>query len=118
GRDDRVVAEGGRRLRLPGEPAPRRGAAGQDRGHHLDGYVAVQRRLVRLEDDAHAPLTDDLLHLVDAERAEQFRAVGGAQEVQVGRLHGDGPGGGLAFAEPFQDLRQRRVGGGGRRVTD
>jgi hypothetical protein len=116
--DDMVVADRGGGLRLAGEAPPGRGAAGQDRRHDLDGDRPVQRRLERLQHDAHAALADDPLHLVLAQQAQEARPVGRGEEVQVGRFRRSGPGPRLPLQQPPQHLHQRRVVGHGRRVAD
>ena len=116
--DDVVVADGGGGLRLAGEAPPGDGAAGHGGGQHLDRHQAVQRRIERLEDDAHAALADHLLHLVVAQHAQDARPVGRAQEVQVGRFLRRRSVAAFDLVQPLQDLRQGRVGGRDGRVAD
>ncbi len=81
-RHDVFVADRRGRPRLAGEPPPGRGHGRQLRRHHLDGHQPVQGRVVRLEHDPHAPLADDLDHLVLRHGAEQARPRRRAQEVE------------------------------------
>src|SRR5580693_2873846 len=53
-RDDVLVADGGGRLGLALETPARGNAASKVGGHHFESYHSVQRRLERLEHNAHA----------------------------------------------------------------
>jgi hypothetical protein len=89
--DDVVVDDRGGRLRLAGEPLPRRPAGGQQRREHLDGHGAAQGRLPGLEHHAHAALAEHAEHLVGAEPAQVARLVRRRQEAQVGVFRRDRP---------------------------
>jgi len=64
----------------------------------------VQRRLVGFEHHPHAALADHLLHLVPAERAEEARPIGGAEEIQIGRLRRGRQDWSLDFVQSLQEL--------------
>src|SRR5207244_5570379 len=64
---------------LPAETLARMGVAGEFRIKHLDGHVALQAGVERLEDDAHAAVADDLDNL-EVSQAAEMRGVFGAFE--------------------------------------
>ena len=89
-------------------------------GQHLDGHDAVQRRVERLEHDAHAAPADHLQHLVVTQPAELARLVRRAEETKRGDRRREpaasscGASGSCFPFSLFHDLLQGRLGGGGR----
>src|SRR5262249_2892886 len=106
--DDVVVLELGGRLRLAEEARGRQGVA-RPPPHHLDCDEALEGRVLRLQDHAHAAAAEHLEDAVAAQPTDLARALRGGQEVHL-RVEGRGRGGRWPAAVPGR--------GGGRQPAE